>query len=470
MSQHLAVVVMAAGAGTRMKSKTPKVLHNLCGIPLISHVLATATALAPGRLLAVLRHEKQQIAEYLEQVYSELEIVEQDEIPGTGRAAQVALDALGEDFNGAVVILSGDVPLLDVQTLEQMIDLHLSQNQAATLLTTELTNPFGYGRVIRSRGEFEAIVEQRDASEQELAITEINAGVYVFDAQALRAALSKLNSDNSQGELYLTDAVGILAADGSKVGIHQINDPWLVAGINDRVQLSEVSEELNRRIVTAWQLSGVTVVDPKSTQIDVTVTIGSDTLIEPNVQLRGATRIGEDCVIGPDSMIVDSEIATAVTVVKSHLTQARIGEQATIGPFSFLRPGTDLGTRAKIGAFVETKNAIIGDGSKVPHLSYVGDAEIGVESNIGAGTIFANYDGVNKHRTRVGDHVRTGSSNVFVAPVSIESGAYTAAGTVVRKDVASGDLAMNHSPQRAIVGWVLAKRPGSASAKAAEQK
>lgn len=470
MSQHLAVVVLAAGAGTRMRSKTPKVLHNLAGVPLISHVLATASALTPGRLLTVLRHQKPEIEQYLTGLYKNIEIVEQDDIAGTGRAAQVALQALGDDYHGAVVILSGDVPLLDVQTLEQMIELHLDKKQAATILTTEASNPYGYGRVVRDGKNFKAIVEQRDGSASELEITEINSGVYIFDASELRLALAQLDTNNAQQELYLTDAVGIIAASGSSVGIHQISDSWLVAGINDRVQLSEVASELNRRVVNAWQLSGVTVVDPKSTFIDVTVSIGSDTVIEPGVQLRGNTRIGQDCVIGPDSTITDSEIGNDVSIMRSQLERAKVAASAKVGPFSYLRPGTQLGEAGKIGAFVETKNAVIGAGSKVPHLSYVGDAEIGIESNIGAGTIFANYDGVTKHHTRVGDHVRTGSANVFVAPVSIESGAYTAAGTVVRKDVASGDLAMNHSPQRAIVGWVLAKRPGSASAAAAEQK
>lgn len=470
MNQHLAVVVLAAGTGTRMRSKIPKVLHNLAGVPLISHVLATAQALAPGRTIAVLRHQKLEIEQYLSGLYKNLETVEQDDVPGTGRAAQAAMQALGDDYSGAVVILSGDVPLLDVHTLEQMIEMNLSGNQAATILTTELENPFGYGRVIRDKANFKSIVEQRDASPSELAITEINAGVYVFDASELRSALAQLDNNNSQGELYLTDAVGIIAASGSSVGIHQVSDSWLVAGINDRVQLSEVAAELNNRVVSAWQLSGVTVVDPKTTFIDVTVSIGADTLIEPGVQLRGNTRIGQDCLVGPDSTLTDSEIANDVSIVRSQLERAKVAAGSKIGPFSFLRPGTHLGESGKIGAFVETKNAVIGAGSKVPHLSYVGDAEIGIESNIGAGTIFANYDGVNKHRTTVGDHVRTGSANVFVAPVSIESGAYTAAGTVVRKDVASGDLAMNHSPQRSIVGWVLAKRPGSASAAAAEQK
>jgi bifunctional UDP-N-acetylglucosamine pyrophosphorylase/glucosamine-1-phosphate N-acetyltransferase len=288
----------------------------------------------------------------------------------------------------------------------------------------------------------------------------------VFDSDFLASALKQLNTHNSQSEKYLTDVV----SQAEEVSSVEVIDNWLVAGINDRVQLSEVAHELNSRIIKAWQLSGVTVIDPSSTWLDVTVQLGEDVAIEPNVQLRGSTSIGAASTVGSGSVITDAAIGSNVSIKSSDITSSVIDDRSSVGPFAFLRAGTRLSADGKIGAFVETKNSIIGQGSKVPHLTYVGDAVIGEGVNIGAGTIFANYDGVNKHKTVVGDHVKTGAGNVFVAPVTINSGSYTAAGTVIRKDVKSGDLAMNHSPQRAIAGWVLANRPDSLSAKQAKRK
>jgi bifunctional UDP-N-acetylglucosamine pyrophosphorylase/glucosamine-1-phosphate N-acetyltransferase len=310
-------------------------------------------------------------------------------------------------------------------------------------------------------------VEQKDASEEEREIQEVNAGVYIFDAQKLSTALTKVTTQNAQGEKYLTDVVGLLIASGESVSAHQIQDHWLVAGINDRVQLSEVGAELNRRIVQAWQRAGVTIQEPQSTWIDVTVSLASDVTLLPSVRLHGLTQVGTGSTIGPDSTLTDATVGENVKLSRSDVTAAKIHSGANVGPFAFIRPGTELGEDGKIGAFVETKNALIGNGAKVPHLSYVGDATIGEGSNIGAGTIFANYDGINKHRTEVGSHARTGSGNVFVAPVKIGSGAYTAAGSTIRRDVEPGALALNPTPQKNLAGWVLENRPGSKSAQAA---
>jgi bifunctional UDP-N-acetylglucosamine pyrophosphorylase/glucosamine-1-phosphate N-acetyltransferase len=467
--QHLAVVVLAAGAGTRMKSNKPKVMHEIAGLPLLGHALATASSLGASFVVPVVRHQKEVIAPYIEAFYPNAKIAEQDEIPGTGRAVECALDAIPADFKGAVVVTSGDVPLLDVSTLESLIDAHLNAGAAATILTAILDDPAGYGRVVRtSDGSFLKIVEDRDASKKQLDIREVNAGVYVFDAQHLRTALGRIGLHNAQGEKYLTDVAAELLAEGFEVQGIPVTDNWLVAGINDRVQLTEVAAELNRRICEAWQLAGVTIHDPSSTWIDVTVQLGQDVTLKPGTYLNGMTVVGAGSTIGPEVVLVDTVVGEGASVLKAHATGSRIGDGAMVGPYSYLRPGTDLGADGKIGTFVETKNAKIGAGSKVPHLSYVGDAEIGVESNIGAGTIFANYDGVKKHRSTIGSHVRTGSHNVFVAPITIADGAYTAAGTVVRRDVAAGELAMNVAPQRNIADWVIQKRPGSAAAEAAE--
>ena len=457
-----------------MKSKLPKVLHNLAGIPILGHVLATAHALKPKKVVVVLRHEKELIEEYLSSLFPTVQIVYQDEIPGTGRAAEQALEALA-GFDGDVAILSGDVPLLDVESVEQLLLNHRAGQMAGSLISVELENPTGYGRIIRAEdsGDLHAslasIVEQKDASAEELEIREVNAGVYIFDAKALAQALTKVGTNNAQGEKYLTDVVGLMLAAGEKVQAQQILDPYLVAGINDRAQLSDVAQELNRRIVKAWQLAGVTIQEPHSTWIDVTVQLGQDVTLLPSTRLHGFTRIGEGSKIGPDTTLTDVEVGLGAKISRTQADSAKIASGANVGPFAYIRPGTELGVDGKIGAFVETKNAKIHAGAKVPHLSYVGDATIGEGANIGAGTIFANYDGVNKHRTEVGPHARTGSGNVFVAPVTIGAGAYTAAGSTIRRNVEPGALALNPAPQKNLAGWVLEQRPGSASAKAASE-
>ena len=366
-------------------------------------------------------------------------------------------------------MLNGDVPLLDADTLAAFLEQHRGHAAQASVLSAVYDDPTGYGRVVRNAdGGFDRIVEQKDATDDERAIDEINAGIYAFGAGALRDQLANLTTDNVQGEKYLTDVIQLLREAGSEVEAVPVSEPWLVAGINDRAQLSETAARLNALIVRGWQLNGVTIEDPATTWIDLDVKIEPDVTIRPGTQLKGATVIATGAVVGPDTTLVDCEVGADAEVKRTDATLSVIGDGASVGPFAYLRPGTVLGADGKIGTFVETKNARIGEGTKVPHLSYVGDATIGVHSNIGAGSIFANYDGVRKHHSDIGSHVKTGAHGVFIAPVRIGDGAYTGAGTVVRKDVPAGALGVNVAPQRNIEGWVQTHRPGTAAAQAAE--
>jgi bifunctional UDP-N-acetylglucosamine pyrophosphorylase/glucosamine-1-phosphate N-acetyltransferase len=467
---RLAVIVLAAGQGTRMKSSLPKLMHPLAGLPVISHVLATARALDAAHVVTVLRHERERLAELVALDLPESLLVDQDEIPGTGRAVEQAVAALPADFDGDVLVISGDVPLLNAATLTNFIEAHRERSVSATVLSAFPGDVTGYGRIIRGvDGSFDRIVEHKDASDDERAVDEINAGVYLFGLSELRDQLARVTTDNVQGEKYLTDVIGLLRAAGSEVRAVPVADAWLVAGINDRAQLSETAAKLNAVIVRGWQLAGVTVQDPATTWIDLKATLENDVTVLPGTQILGSTTVATGAIIGPDTTLLDCEIGEGATVKRTDATLAVIGAGATVGPFAYLRPGTWLGADGKIGTFVETKNAVIGEGSKVPHLSYVGDATVGVHSNVGAGTIFANYDGVNKNPSVIGSHVRTGSHNVFVAPIRIGDGAYTGAGTVVRKDVPAGALAINVAPQRNMVGWVETNRPGTDAATAASQ-
>ena len=460
----LAVIVLAAGQGTRMKSKLPKVLHRIGGRPLIGHVLDIARDLGPAQVLVVVRHERDQVADAVAGIGPDVRIVDQDDVPGTGRAVQVALHTL-TGFTGDVLVLSADVPLLEAETLAHLVEVHRASHAAATLLTAVLDDATGYGRVIRdSTGAVARIVEQKDASEAEAAVTEINAGVYVFRADALRAQLARVGTDNAQGEMYLTDVIGLLRADDAPVAAVTAPDAASALGVNDRVQLADAARTLNARVVRRWQLEGATILDPATTWIDVTATLAPDVTVLPGSHILRATSVASGAVIGPDTSLVDCEVGEDATVTRSDATLAVIGAGATVGPFSYLRPGTYLGDRAKIGTFVETKNSTIGEGRKVPHLSYIGDTTIGTGVNLGAGAITANYDDITKHRTEIGDEVHTGSHNVFVAPVRIGDGAKTGAGAVIRKDVPAGALALSVAPQRNIEGWVETNRPGTKAA------
>ena len=476
MTEHsdTAVIVLAAGAGSRMRSDTPKVLHMLAGRSMLAHALHSVAKVAPQHLVVVLGQDRDEIvpavAELADELGRAVEVAVQSEQLGTGHATACGLDALPADFDGIVVVTSGDIPLLDADTLADLVVTHRAEPAAVTVLTTTLPDPTGYGRILRTQDrEVIAIVEQADATVSQRQIREVNAGVYAFDLAALRSALSRLREDNAQHERYLTDVVSIVRQDGLIVHAKHVDDSTLVAGVNDRVQLSALAAELNARIVAAHQRAGVTVVDPATTWIDVDVTIGRDTVVQPGTQLLGRTRVGGNCTIGPDTTLADVTVGDASSVVRTHATAAVIGDGASVGPFAYLRPGTVLGADGKLGAFVETKNATIGTGTKVPHLTYVGDADIGEHSNIGASSVFVNYDGKAKHRTKIGSHVRTGSDTMFVAPVTVGDGAYTGAGTVIREDVPPGALAVSAGQQRNIEGWVAMNRPGSAADDAARK-
>jgi bifunctional UDP-N-acetylglucosamine pyrophosphorylase/glucosamine-1-phosphate N-acetyltransferase len=467
-----AVLVLAAGAGTRMRSDTPKMLHALAGRSMLSHALHAVAKVAPQHLVVVVGQDREKVVLAIAELAGELgrtiDTAVQDQQLGTGHAVGCGLAALPQDYNGIVVVTSGDVPMLDSDTLADLIATHSAESAVATVVTTTLTDPTGYGRILWTQDrEVMAIVEEADATPSQRAICEVNAGVYAFDIAALRSGLSRLRSHNAQQELYLTDVISIVRQDGQTVHAKHVDDSALVAGVNDRVQLAELGAELNRRIIANHQRAGVTVVDPATTWMDVDVTVGHDTVIHPGTQLLGSTRIGGHCQIGPDTTLTDVTVGDQAVVVRTHGGQSVIGDGAAVGPFAYLRPGTVLGAGGKLGAFVETKNSTIGAGTKVPHLTYVGDADIGEHSNIGASSVFVNYDGETKSRTTIGSHVRTGSDTMFVAPVTVGDGAYTGAGTVVRQDVPPGALAVSAGPQRNIEGWVSRKRPGSAAAEAA---
>ncbi|MBP3948079.1 bifunctional UDP-N-acetylglucosamine diphosphorylase/glucosamine-1-phosphate N-acetyltransferase GlmU [Corynebacterium sp. Marseille-P3884] len=468
-----AVVVLAAGAGTRMKSTTQKTLHEIGGRSLLSHSLHAAAGLTPAHLVAVVGHQRDQVSPAVDAIAEDIQIsilqAVQEEQNGTGHAVQIGLGAI-PDFDGTVVVTNGDVPLLQTETLEALVDKHESAKAAVTVLSLEFDDPTGYGRIIRDfDGNVREIVEEKDADDEQRAVTEVNSGVFAFDGAVLREALTRINSDNAQGELYITDVLGIAVSDGRTVTAFTAPDARELAGVNDRVQLAAAGKELNRRLVERAMRGGATVVDPDTTWIGVDVEIGKDVIIHPNTQLWGSTVIGDGAVIGPDTTLTDFEVGERASVVRTHGELGVVGAEATVGPFTYIRPGTKLGARGKLGGFVEAKNAQIGDGSKVPHLTYIGDATVGCESNIGASSVFVNYDGVNKHHTTIGDHCRTGSDTMFVAPVTVGDGAYTGAGTVVTKDVPAGALAVKEGHQRNIEGWVEKNRPGTDAADAAQR-
>jgi len=462
-----AVVVLAAGEGTRMKSAVPKVLHELGGRTLVGHAVAAAEALEPEHLVVVVGHGRDQVTEHLAAVAPRVTTAVQDRQLGTGHAVGCALGTLPE-LDGVLVVTYGDVPLLAGATIRDLVDLHVADGNGVTVLTAEVENPSGYGRIVRDAdGGVLGIVEEKDASDAVQRIREINSGIYAFDAAVLRDGLARLTSDNAQGELYLTDLVAMARTDGRGVGAYKTGDAWQTEGVNDRVQLAAIRRELNRRVLDGWMRAGVTVVDPATTWVDVTVELGRDVVLRPGVQLCGSTRVEDGAEVGPDSTITDCAIGAGASVVRTHATGADIGPECSVGPFTVLRPGTRLARRSKAGAYVEIKASSVGEGSKVPHLSYVGDAEIGEGSNIGAATVVVNYDGVAKHRTVVGDYVRIGSDTMLIAPVTVGDGAYTAAGSVITNDVPPGAMAVGRGRQRNVEGWVERKRPGTTSADAA---
>ncbi|MCZ9292165.1 bifunctional UDP-N-acetylglucosamine diphosphorylase/glucosamine-1-phosphate N-acetyltransferase GlmU [Corynebacterium sp. c8Ua_144] len=455
-----------------MKSDRQKTLHEIGGRSLLSHSLHAAAGVHPNYLVAVVGHQRDQVAPAVEQIAEQMHVeirqAVQEEQNGTGHAVQVGLSAI-PDFDGTVVVTNGDVPLLTPETLQALVEKHESEHAAVTVLSLEFDNPTGYGRIIRGEaGDVLEIVEEKDATDEQRKVREVNSGVFAFDGKVLRDALTRVTPDNAQGEFYITDVLSIARGDGLRVTAFTAPDARELAGVNDRVQLAEAGKELNRRLVEKAMRNGATVIDPDTTWIGVEVEIGRDVVIQPNTQLWGSTVIGDGAEIGPDTTLTDMEVGARATVVRTQGELGVIGEEATVGPFTYIRPGTELGARGKLGGFVESKNAKIGEGSKVPHLTYIGDATVGKHSNIGASSVFANYDGVNKHHTTIGDYCRTGSDTMFVAPVNIGDGAYTGAGTVVTEDVPAGALAIKEGRQRNIEGWVEDRRPGTDAAEAAK--
>ena len=440
------VVILAAGQGTRMRSKTPKVLHEICGRPMIAWPVAAARDAGAGRVVVV-----DGPARALEGHLPEgVETAVQPEPNGTGGAVQAAADRLGD---GTVLILNGDVPLVTAEAIADLLRAHANSGAQGTLATMRLDDPTGYGRVVRNAdGTVARVAETKaegDATPEELAIAEVNAGVYAFEAGPLRDALDRLTPDNAQGELYLPAVLDHLG----RVGAHELHDPTLLLGINDRADLAVVRAHAQARIHRAHMRAGVTIVDPASTLIDADVRIGPETTVEPSTFLRGETAVGEGCVVGPLTTAIDAVIADHASVVHSYVTGAEVGSGASVGPFAYLRPGTVLRAKAKAGTFVEIKNSDIGEGTKVPHLSYIGDADVGPGTNLGAATITANYDGRQKHRTTVGANVRGGVDVTLVAPVSVGDGAYTGANSAITDDVPPGALGIARPRQTNIEGY-----------------
>src|SRR5918999_6346368 len=443
-SSPIFAVILAAGKGTRMKSNRAKVLHTLCGVPMVNYVIEATRPLVPDGLFVVVGHQ----ADLVEAVLPEdAKPVLQEEQRGTGDAARAALAALEEEESGVLLVVNGDGPLTSDRTLGELVERHSSAGVGATVLVAELEDPSGLGRVVEDAGVVR-IVEERDATEYERQIRLVNLGIYAFRLSEIRDTIGGLTSENQGGELYLTDVLETIGR-RSRAVTYRLKNPEEANLVNDRSQLARAEEILRRRILDAHMRDGVTVRDPVSTHIEASVQIGRDTVILPGTFLRGNTRIGSDCMIGPSADLLDTVVADGASVEHSVGRGAQVGEGASVGPYAFLRPGTVLGPEVKVGAYCEVKNTRVGRGSKVPHLSYVGDAEIGEDANLGAGTITANYDGQNKNRTTIGDGAFTGINTNLIAPVTIGEDAYTGAGSVVSKDVPPGKLAVGW-PARAI--------------------
>jgi bifunctional UDP-N-acetylglucosamine pyrophosphorylase/glucosamine-1-phosphate N-acetyltransferase len=460
------VVILAAGEGTRMKSSMPKVLHPIAGRTLVGHVLNAVDALAPKNVRVVVGAGREKVEAHIAEIAPSAVTVFQEKRGGTGHATQLALAGLNP--SGTILVLAGDTPMLTGTSLAQLLAEHHAGGYTASVMTAEHPDPTGYGRIIRGDDtSLLRIVEERDADEMQREIIEVNSGVYAFDAAKLASAIGKLKNDNSQGELYLTDVIEILRNEGGKIAAVLIDDFIEILGVNDRVQLAESAALLRDRINEDLMKAGVTIVDPLTTWVDTTAIVAPDVVLAPGTAIHGATTIASGAVIGPRTTLIDCTVGANAHVLESQCTEAVIGEGVSVGPYSYLRAGTKLLSGSKVGAYVEMKNATLGEGSKVPHLSYVGDAVIGEGTNIGAATIFVNYDGVEKHYSVVGDHVRIGSDSMLVAPVTIGDGAYTAAGSVITEDVPAGAIGVGRAKQRNVLGWVLRKRPGTKSAEAA---
>jgi bifunctional UDP-N-acetylglucosamine pyrophosphorylase/glucosamine-1-phosphate N-acetyltransferase len=460
----VAVIVLAAGEGTRMKSAgTPKVLHGFAGRTLLGHLIAATAPLDAPQTIVVVGHLRQQLVEHLKEIAPSAETVVQEQQLGTGHAVRIALAAVPADRVGTVIVVPGDTPLLETATLAGLQWAHERIGASVTLLTSKLADPTGYGRVLRAAdGSVTAVVEHKDATPDQLAIAEVASGVYAFEHAFLRDAVGRLSTDNAQGEEYLPDVVALAVTEGRTVRA-VIAPAAETAGVNDRVQLAAAHRAYNNRLLEAHMREGVTIVDPATTWVDASVRLQADSTVLPGVQLYGATTIAAGAVVGPDSTLTDSTIGARSRVQRVVANQASVGADVTVGPYAYLRPGTVLADGVHIGTYVELKASQVGTGSKVPHLSYIGDATIGEHTNIGAATVFVNYDGVHKHKSVIGSHARTGADNMFVAPVEVGDGAYTAAGSIITDDVPPGALAIARARQRNLTGWVGRNRPGTAA-------
>ncbi|MBN2898923.1 MAG: bifunctional UDP-N-acetylglucosamine diphosphorylase/glucosamine-1-phosphate N-acetyltransferase GlmU [Clostridia bacterium] len=448
-------IVLAAGAGTRMKSKTPKVLHKISGVPLVGHVVDLLEVIKVAKISVVIGHGREQVETYL-QSREGVNIVYQEQRLGTGHAVMMAKETIKDDED--VLVLTGDTPLLRTETVEALIAHHRNGNYDATVLTASFADPTGYGRIVRDASHLiTGIVEHRDANDEQRLIKEINSGIICMKGHLLTRFLDELKNDNVQGEYYLTDVIGLLSSNGYRVSGYIVEDTTEIMGINNRVQLAEADAILQTRIKVAHMENGVTFINPESSYLEKYVRIDLDTTIEPGCVLRGRTVIGSDCVIGPNADITNTEIKDAVEVKNSTLLDSMVASHTKIGPYAYLRPNSCIGEHVKIGDFVEVKNAVVGDGSKVSHLSYIGDGEIGKNVNIGCGVVFVNYDGKNKHKTTVKDGAFVGCNVNLVAPVTVEAGAYVAAGSTITKDVPEMSLGVARAKQSNIEKWVEKK-------------
>jgi UDP-N-acetylglucosamine diphosphorylase/glucosamine-1-phosphate N-acetyltransferase len=449
MNQWVAVI-LAAGKGTRMKSKLPKVLHQVAGKSMVRHVADCSLRAGAEKLITIIGFGGTEVKEAMADFS---QIVEQKEQLGTGHAVQQCIPAL-EGYSGDVVILCGDTPLLRQTTLAKLVEKHQMSGDGATVLTAKLSSPTGYGRIIRQGGQVVAIVEEKDATEEERQVREINTGIYCFKSEKLIEALGSLRNDNAQGEYYLTDTLAYLVGQDVAVGAMVLEDADEAIGVNSRAQLAQVEGILRKRKNEELMANGVTLLDPASTFIDEEVEIGADTIIYPFTWIEGASKIGEDCRIGPNTRLTNVEIGDAVEIQFAYAHDCRIDEQVTAGPYVHLRPDTHLKAGVKVGNFMEVKNSIVGEGTKLPHFSYIGDADLGKEINIGCGTITVNYDGVKKHRTVIEDGAFIGCNSNLVAPVRIEKGAYVGAGSTITKDVPAEGLGVSRAKQSNFEGWV----------------
>lgn len=450
-------IILAAGEGTRMKSALPKVLHTLASKTFLRRIMESVGALSPEVTAVVVHHGRDAVAAEAQAVLSSVTIIDQDDLPGTGRAVWCAMDQIGSaavESGKPVLITAADMPLLDSETLKALVTEHVSSGNSATVLTTILDDPFGYGRIVRDgAGNVERIVEERDATDEQRAIREVNTSVYVFDPAVLQASIRNLDTNNDQHEFYLTDALAYARSIG-KVGTYAAPDSLAVQGVNDRVQLSRLAKAHNVRTCEKWMREGVDILDPQTTWIDDDVRIARDAQILPGCFLHGSTTVGEGAVVGPYTTLIDATVKAGAHVERARVQETEIGENANIGPWTYLRPGNVLAADTKAGSFVEMKKAVIDEGTKVPHLSYVGDSHIGPHTNIGGGTITANYDGKHKNHTEIGANVHVGAGNMFVAPVTVGDNVTTGAGSVVRHAVSSGSMVYSENTQHEVKNWL----------------